>query len=142
MKTISATTAVAAALAAASAASAEPVPLTVVVDGVEARGGALYVSVQTEADYMKPTGTEGSVIEGPRPGTHALDYEVEPGVYAVTVWHDDDANGRFDAGPSGMPLDGWALSGTVTGGAPTFEDAKVTVGEDGASTTVRMTYGR
>ena len=125
-----------------SAAAAEPAPFTVVVDGVEARGGTLYVSVQTEAEYMQPTGTEGGMVADPAAGTLIQKYEVEPGDYAVTVWHDDDGDGEFSRASTGMPLDGWALSGDVGGGVPSFEDAKVTVGAGGASTTVRMTYGR
>ena len=116
-------------------------PLTVTIDGVEDRGGTFYVSVQTEADYMKPTGTDGTVADAPGIGTVAYAYDVPPGDYAVTVWHDDDGNGQFDYGPDGMPADGWALSGMAANG-PSFEAAKVTVDEDGASVTVSMTYGR
>ena len=133
-----------AALAAAAAtlcASAAAEPLTVTIDGVEARGGTLYVSVQTEAEYMQPTGTEGSVTKEPDAGTLTYTYDVPPGDYAVTVWHDDDGNGQFDYGAGGMPADGWALSGEVMG-PPRFEDAKVTVDAGGAEVAVSMTYGR
>ena len=134
-------------LAAASAAvltlagKALAAPLTVVIDGVEDRGGTFYVSVQTEADYMKPTGTDGTMTDEPGVSTVTETYDVPPGEYAVTVWHDDDGNGEFDYGPDGMPADGWALSGMATNG-PSFEAAKVTVDEDGAEVSVSMTYGR
>ena len=133
--------AAASAAALALAGTAAAAPLTVTIDGVEDRGGTFYVSVQTEADYMKPTGTDGTMTDAPGAGTVTYTYDVPPGDYAVTVWHDDDGNGRFDYGPDGMPADGWALSGMAATG-PSFDAAKVTVGDGGARVTVSMTYGR
>ena len=132
------TTAACTGLLASAAAAAD---LTVTVEGVEARGGTFFVSVQTEDEFMGDSGTDGSMISTPEAGTLTRTYDLPPGEYAVTVWHDDDGNGAFDMGPNGMPLDGWAMSGTMNG-MPTFETAKVTVGEDGAKTSMTMTYGR
>ena len=125
----------------AAAASVQAAELSVTVEGVEDRGGQLFVSVQTAAEFMGQSGTDGSVIASPEAGATTVSYDLPPGEYAVTVWHDDDANGQFDFGPGGMPLDGWAMSGTMNG-APSFADAKVVVDEDGASVTMTMTYGR
>ena len=137
MKAIITTTAACASLIGAAAAA----DLTVTVEGVEARGGTFFVSVQTEAEFMGQSGTDGSVTRAPGAGTLTRTYDLPPGEYAVTVWHDDDGNGEFDMGPGGMPLDGWAMSGTMAG-MPSFQAAKVTVGEDGAAATMSMTYGR
>lgn len=117
-------------------------PLTVTVDSIEARGGTLYVSVQTETEFMQPTATEGSMVAGPEAGTATFTYDLPAGDYAVTVWHDDNGNGAFDRGDDGWPLDGWAMSTGPMTGPPSFSDAAVTVDDDGESVLMSMTYGR
>ena len=121
--------------------SAGAAPLEVVIDGVEARGGTLFVSVQTEAQFMGEDWIAGERVEEPSDGSLRLTLDVPTGDYAVTVWHDDDGDGSFTMAPSGMPLDGWALSGNPRG-MPSFGATKVQVGAAGGSASMTMTYGR
>ena len=121
--------------------SAAAAPLDVAIEGVEARGGTLFVSVQTEAQFMGDDWVAGERVEGPTDGTLRLTLDVPPGDYAVTVWHDDDGDGAFSMAPTGMPLDGWAMSGNPRG-MPSFGAAKVEVDEAGGATSMTMTYGR
>ena len=116
-------------------------PLEVAINDVEARGGTVYVSVQTEAQFMGEDWVAGERVSDPAAGTLAVTLDVPPGTYAVTVWHDDDGDGTFTMAPSGMPLDGWAMSGNPRG-MPTFGAAAVTVDEAGGSASMSMTYGR
>ena len=118
-------------------------PLELRIEGVEARGGTLLVSVQNEAEFMGETGIAGDVVEAPEAGTATFSFDVPPGDYAVTVWHDDNGNGQFDRAEIGYPLDGWAMSGTMPERrGPTFAEAAVRVPAGGGTTTVSMTYGR
>ncbi|MBB4659482.1 DUF2141 domain-containing protein [Parvularcula dongshanensis] len=117
-------------------------PLSVTLEGVEARGGTVYVSVQTEDQFMGEASIASEEIPSPRAGAHVVSFDLPQGRYAVSVWHDDDANGSFDMGPGGMPLDGWAISGPPLMGMPTFEGTAIETGEGGIETTLRMTYGR
>ena len=134
------TTAACTGLLASAAAAAD---LTVTVEGVEARGGTFFVSVQTEDEFMGDSGTDGSMISTPEAGTLTRTYDLPPGEYAVTVWHDDNGNGQFDRAEIGYPLDGWAMSGTMPERrGPTFAEAAVRVPAGGGTTTVSMTYGR
>lgn len=123
-------------------AAAAAAPLTVSVDGVEARGGTFYVSVQTEEEFMQDAGTAGDVIAGPSEGAFVSTYSVPAGAYAITVWHDENSNGVFDTEENGMPLDGWAMSGGALTGPPNFSDVAVEVPADGATVELRMTYHR
>ena len=117
-------------------------PLSVTVEGVEARGGTLYVSVQTEAEFMQERGTAGEMTQDPGAGTHEFTFDVPEGDYAVIVWHDDDADGEFTMSPQGQPLDGWGMSGPAPRGMPSFGDAAVTVGPDGGTARLSVTYPR
>ncbi len=117
--------------------------LTVNVEGIRASDGRLYVSLQTREQFMKNDGTYGVMVDAPAAGSAApVITGIAPGDYAVSVWHDDNANGTFDMGARG-PLDGWAMIGGETMGAPpSFDDAKLTIGESNTSATVTMIYGR
>jgi uncharacterized protein (DUF2141 family) len=114
--------------------------LSVTLTGVEDRGGKLYISVQTEEQYMQYTGTAGTITEDIKAGDMAFSFEVPAGRYAVSVWHDFNGNGQFDMGSDGMPVDGWAISGEPAMGEPSFEEAGISVGEDGADITLTMSY--
>ncbi|MCQ8184846.1 DUF2141 domain-containing protein [Parvularcula maris] len=125
---------------AAMAGMASAADLSVSLEGVEDRGGKLYISVQSEAEYMQNRGTAGTITEDVEAGSMAFSFDVPPGDYAVSVWHDFNGNGQFDMSEAGMPVDGWAISGTPVMGEPTFGDARITVGEGGADITLTMSY--
>ena len=117
--------------------------VTVNIDGVRAGDGALYISVQTEDQFMQDEGAYGQVVSDPGEGALSVTISgVDNGNYAVSVWHDDNGNQEFDSADNGMPLDGWSMSGSAgRSGPPTFEDAKVTVDGD-TGVALEMVYGR
>ncbi|WP_270375202.1 DUF2141 domain-containing protein [Marinicauda sp. Alg238-R41] len=119
-------------------ATAYGAPLTIEVNGVQG-DGPLYVSVQTEEQFMQDEGVEGSIVQSPEPGTHSFTYDLPEGQYAVSVWH-DDGNGTFDRAESGWPLDGWAMSGELGDGPPSFEDVAVDLRGQGADVSLDVHY--
>lgn len=131
--------ALAASLLLAGAAAAGP--LTVTVDGVEARGGKLYIGVQTEAQFMQEDGVAGEIFEAPAAGSLSASFDLPEGRYAVSVWHDINADGVFDVDAQGVPLDGWSsLNAASLTAAPTFDQAAVSVPAGGVSVTLGMVY--
>jgi uncharacterized protein (DUF2141 family) len=125
------------------AAPAQAANLTVDLDGVRAAGGTLYVTVQTREEFMQQRGTAGTVLSRPQAGAHRFGYEIPAGDYAISVWHDDNGNGRFDKDESFMPLDGWAMTNSAAlRGEPTFDQVRTPVGSAPASVRLTMTYGR
>jgi uncharacterized protein (DUF2141 family) len=122
---------------------AQAANLSVHLEGVRAAGGTLYVTVQTREQFMQDNGTAGTVIAAPREGAHDFSYDVPPGDYAVSVWHDDNGNSRFDMSESQMPLDGWAMTnGETLRGEPTFDQVRTPVGSAPAAVRLTMNYGR
>ena len=107
--------------------------LTFTVDGVEARGGTLYIGVQTEAEFLKPEGQYGDMIKAPTAGTHTVTFDLPDGEYSVSVWHDDDDDNVFAMSDSGMPAEGWTMINAKSlRGMPTFDAVKIKVGPEGA----------
>ncbi|MBV7255647.1 DUF2141 domain-containing protein [Pacificimonas sp. WHA3] len=117
--------------------------LTVNIDGVRDAPGKLYVSLQTQSQFMKDEGAYGVMIDSPAAGVSSPTVTgIAPGTYAITVWHDDNDNGEFDMGERG-PLDGWAMiGGTSMRAEPTFAQTSLTIGEADESVSVVMIYGR
>ncbi len=127
----------------ALAATASAADLTVTLEGVEARGGPLYISLQTEDQFMKEEAIAGDRTEAPQAGNLTYTLSVPAGKYALVVWHDDNGNGEFDRQEDGQPLDGWAMSHSADlRGFPTFAAVSVDVPESGAAITEPMIYGR
>ncbi|MEE4245352.1 MAG: DUF2141 domain-containing protein, partial [Kangiellaceae bacterium] len=70
-----------------------------------------------------------------------VEMSVEPGIYAVSIWHDLDEDGKFSRGKDYWPTDGWGSSGNPPSGkAPSFDDMKVEVTSDGQLIPITMQY--
>lgn len=66
--------------------------------------------------------------------------DVEPGVYGVTVLHDENRNGRMDFNFYGAPEEKWGSSNNPPPrmGRSKWEDVRFEVGADPVSLTIRM----
>lgn len=133
--------AVLAAFATAGAASAAPLELDLA--GLRA-GGKLYVQVQTREQFLGANRAAGQMIDAPAAGNLVLTFDVPPGDYAATVWHDDNGNGVYDVNPgTGEPLDGWAaVHGDGLTARPTFDQVKLAIPAAGVKAALTLHYGR
>ena len=66
---------------------------------------------------------------------------VQPGAYAVSLFHDENGNGKFDTF-AGIPREGFGFSRnpTVRFGAPRFRQVVIDLGPGFARQAVRMQY--
>lgn len=118
--------------------------LTVILDGVEAGPAPIYVSLQREGEFMQARGSYGTIVHDAASGAVTVTLAgVEPGDYALSVWHDTNGDHIFTMGERG-PRDGWAMSfaGDMAAlrGPPTFAQARFAVGDEAQAITVRMHY--
>ena len=135
-------TAITAALIGAIAASpALAGDVEIVLDQVRGEAGALYVSLQTEEQFLKEEGIVGEIIDDPQAGTVTVRFtDVPEGAYSFTAWHDIDRDGQFTMGARG-PLDGWAMVGAAQlRGEPVFAEQSFTVGQGTARVRETMIY--
>mgnify|MGYP002153191321 CR=1 FL=1 len=65
---------------------------------------------------------------------------LKSGRYALAVFHDENANGEFDQGLFGLPLENYGFSNKafVFFSSPAFENAVVSVPEKGLTITIRL----
>ena len=70
--------------------------VTISIDGVVEANGPLYVSLQTEDQFMKDSWSYGERVSSPSAGTiEIVIKDVDAGDYAVSVWHDINGNNEF-----------------------------------------------
>jgi uncharacterized protein (DUF2141 family) len=131
----------------ATALAAEPVgastaELVVKVTGVRSDRGTVEYGVYNDPAAF-PT-RAGRIRSGGVPAAEGtVRFTVtglEPGTYAVAVFHDENGNGKFDRGLFGIPLEDYGFSNDapVFFGPPSFEAAAVKVGPEGKTITIRV----
>ena len=113
--------------------SGASVTLQVRVEGFENVDGAAGIAVWNQAqgfpeDIEHAVATTYATI---RDGVAMARFDqLEPGTYAITVYHDRNANRRFDKNWLGMPKEDWGVSNNVRPRlrAPRFNEAMLDVG--------------
>jgi uncharacterized protein (DUF2141 family) len=112
------------------------------LEGVEAAKGDLYVSLQTQDQFLKNTGAYGAMIKAPKSGQQVVVLkDVAPGDYSVSVWHDIDADHIFSMSPSGMPADGWSMhNAKALRSAPTWDAVKFNMQSNNIELPLKMIY--
>jgi len=119
----------------------ETIPVTVNLTGVQVADGPIYITVQKQEEYMGMKGHR-AILKTITPGNMTTVVNVaEPGDYAVSIWHDMDADMFFDMDQTYRPSEGWGASGSVTTSRmPTFNDVKVKIGSFGTTVNVPLIY--
>lgn len=116
--------------------------LVLEVTGLRSATGLLHYAVYDRADTF-PT-REGRAATGqPAVTGRTMSIRIpdlQPGVYAVAIFHDENANDEFDQGLFGIPLEDYAFSNNATGffAPPSFEAASFTVTEPETRIRIRI----
>ena len=116
--------------------------LVVRVEGVRAATGQVVVTVYPD-DAKRFLAPHGKLLRrrapAAAPETQACFELPGPGAYAVAVYHDADANGRFDRTLVGLPAEGYGFSNDAPTkvGLPAFAAVRFPV--HGPQTTARLT---
>jgi uncharacterized protein (DUF2141 family) len=117
--------------------SAAAATVEVHVTGVDAGKGSVKVAVCDQARFLKQCLYSGSAPARAGDNTIAV-RDVPPGSWAVLAYQDANGNGELDRNFIGIPSENYGFSRDARGkfGPPSFEDAAITVREDGNGATV------
>lgn len=133
--------AVPAALAMLAAAPASAADLLVEVRGATPGTGQFLVALfDSEATWMIGP-TDQLTVPVDAAGSAGLVFHgLAPGRYAVSVVHDENANGELDLNLLGVPTEGFGFSNDAGAlfGPPDWADASFDLGADGAAITIRL----
>ncbi|WP_417622047.1 DUF2141 domain-containing protein [Parasphingorhabdus sp.] len=146
-------TAVSALLLAASASAAEAPTATVpvisssidlAIIGLRSEKGDVLVCLSADPEYFPDCTKDKKARKLKVPAAKAGHIQiagVKPGIYAVALVHDENANGKMDLRLF-LPREGFGFSRNpkIGMGPPKFESAQFSVGTDDAHYAVRMKY--
>ncbi len=114
--------------------------LQVDVHHVSSRDGAVFVALfKPGKDFP-----EGKPIEGKRIDASAssvqISFSVEPGNYALALFHDMNSNGKMDKNMFGIPKEPYGFSNNFRPklSVPKFKDCQFSVGEGGKTVRVDL----
>jgi uncharacterized protein (DUF2141 family) len=126
-------------------ASAAAADLRVQIDAPQSRNGVVRFALYDRASGFPAHEGRFAYLDIPVPKegvVEAVFTSLPPGTYAVAAYHDENANGEFDQGFLGFPLEGYGFSNDARGflSAPSFSSAAVILGKDGETIRLRLSY--
>lgn len=118
--------------------------LVIHVDGLRSSKGIVEIALFDRQDAFldsdKRIGGGRVAISG---DSASIEIEgLEPGRYAAAFFHDENANGDFDQGLLGIPLEGYGFTNNARAvfSAPSFDDAALTVQPGTNETRAKIQY--
>ena len=119
--------------------------LYVTIQNVRASQGLIALTLYAD-DSRRFLARRGALYVGRVPArapvTRACIHLPSPGTYALAIYHDADANRRFNRSAIGLPAEGYGFTnnpGTLFG-LPSFRSVRLAVPRTNTSTTIRMRY--
>ncbi len=114
--------------------------LTIEVHNVRALKGAVYVALfRPGKDFPEGSPVEGKKVDATHERVHTS-FSVEPGEYAIAVYHDENGNGKMDKRMFGIPKEPYGFSNNFRPklSAPKFSDCEFSVGDAGKTIRIQL----
>lgn len=119
--------------------------VTVVAEGLRNASGNLAITLYAD-DSKKFLVRKGSLYVGrvraSAGSTRGCIFVPRPGIYAIALYHDENANGKIDRSGLGLPTEGFGFTNNPTTimSLPAFSSVRLNVPKPGLVTRVRMKY--
>jgi len=122
--------------------SALTAELKVTIEQVATGSGTLFVAVCTPETFLRQGCPYAGRAEADSGETEVLVRGIEPGVYAIQAFHDENDNFDLDRNFLGLPQEGMGFSNNapMRFGPPRFEDAAIAVDAGGGAARLRLRY--
>lgn len=114
--------------------------LTVEIKGIAADKGNVMVALYKATDSWMKTPSHGSGAPAKTAGASVRFRDLAEGDYAVSLYVDENGNGKMDTNVIGIPIEPYAFSNNASGsfGPPSFEQAKFSLGKDGKTIVITL----
>jgi uncharacterized protein (DUF2141 family) len=97
--------------------------VSVLVSPVRSSRGAVFVALYDRAHWLKPHQFQAYRRVRAKEGVVSVDFEsMEPGRYALAVFHDENDNGKVDTNFLGLPSEGFGFSKLTPFRKPSFDE--------------------
>lgn len=114
--------------------------LTITIQNIQSKTGTVRIALMKACKKFPDCKPENTAIIDAKSSSVQKAFNVEPGEYAVAVYHDRNANGELDKRIFGIPKEPYGFSNNFRPriSAPTFGDCKITVGEGGKAISITI----
>ena len=114
--------------------------LTVNVESIARTQGTIVLGLFDEATYNGDGAVDGANLKVEGNDVTVTFEGLEPGEYAVKLYHDVNDDGEMNTNPFGMPTEPFAFSNDAKGrfGPAKWKAAKFTVDADGTVHTIKL----
>lgn len=116
--------------------------LEISVKNIKELKGTIRVGLfDNEENFLKEA-VQGKVVDVNAATMTVVFENLKPGDYALSVIHDENANGDLDTNAVGIPKEGFGFGNDAMGlfGPPSFKKAKITMSEGVLKTVVTLKY--
>ncbi len=112
--------------------AANAATLSIEIKGEVGDKGSVLVAIYKADDKWMGKGSDARKALAKKDGVSVTFSDLTEGEYAISMFVDENNNGKLDANAIGMPIEPYAFSNGAMGnfGPPTFAQAKFVVGKD------------
>lgn len=119
--------------------------ITVVANGLRSGSGLLAITLYADESkrfLIKHGSMYVGRVDAAAGTTTGCIFVPKPGVYALALYHDENANQKFDRSGLGLPTEGYGFSNNPTTllGLPKFSSVRLNITHSGLLTRVHMKY--
>ena len=128
------------AIALISAGVAQAADLTVDVAGLTNAKGKVMVAVYDGAENFLKQPMRTAAVDAQAGNVQVRLAGLPAGDYALSIFQDQNGNGKLDMNPVGMPIEPYGFSNDAAGnyGPPSFAQSQVHLSEAGSAVTVNL----
>ncbi len=132
--------ALALAVSASVSTAAYAADLTVEIKGLTSGIGQVFIALYDKSEGWMKNGLKSVGTPAAKDGVTYEFKDLPVGEYAISIYHDENGNGKFDTNVAGMPIEAYGFSNDAMGnyGPPTFEQAKFKLGTDKKTITLNL----
>lgn len=114
--------------------------LTVQIEGISDAQGTIVLGLFDAATYDGEGAVNGANLKVEGNAVSTVFEDLEPGEYAIKLYHDVNDDGEMNTNPFGMPTEPFAFSNDAKGrfGPAKWDAAKFVVEADGTTHTITM----
>ena len=122
-----------------NATNAYAADVSLTINGVGDKGNVMIALFKKDDKWLGKS-TMGTMTAAKKDGVTVSFKDLPEGEYAVSLFVDENSNGKMDKNAIGIPTEAYGFSNDASGnfGPPTFEQAKFVVGKDNAAITISL----
>ena len=119
--------------------------IKVVTEGVRNGSGLVAITLYAD-DSSRFLAHHGSLYVGRVRAvagtTEGCIFVPRPGIYAIAIYHDENANQKFDRTSLGLPAEGYGFSNNPSTllGLPAFDSVRLNIPRSGLTAHIRLKY--